>query len=49
MLVGEGLPLVVLFKARSGRLWTDAETLDESFDFLDSKYFFIASLLVLHY
>ena len=29
-LAHEGLLLVVLFKARSGRNWTDAETLDES-------------------
>ena len=45
----EGLLLVVLFKARSGRLWTDAETLDESFDFPDGKHLFIASLLFLNY
>ena len=41
----KNLILVVLFKARSGRLWTDAETLNESFDFPDGKSLYIASLL----
>ena len=33
-LAHKGLLLVVLSKTRSDQLWTDAETLDESFDFL---------------
>ena len=43
-LAHESLPLVVLFQARSGRFWIDAETLDESFDFPDVKNLSIASL-----
>ena len=31
-LARKGLLLVVMFKARSGQLWTYADTLDESFD-----------------
>ena len=45
----EGLLLVVLFKARSGRIWTDAEALDESFHFPVDKNLFIVLLLVLKY
>ena len=48
-LVHEGLLLVVLFKARSNQLWTDAETFDESFAFPNVKHLFIASLLALSY
>ena len=33
-LAHKGLLLVVLSKTRSDQLWKDAETLDESFDFL---------------
>ena len=43
-LAHESLPLVVLFQARSGRFWIDAETLDESFDFPDVKNLSITSL-----
>ena len=32
----------------SGRVWTDVETFNKSFQFLDGKNFFIASLLVLN-
>ena len=48
-LVHEGLLLVVLFKARSNQLLTDAETLNESFGFPNVKHLFIASLLALSY
>ena len=48
-LAHEGLLLVVLVKARSGWFWSEAKTLDESFDFPDGKHLFVVSFLTLGY
>ena len=44
-----GLLLVVLFKVRRDWILTDAEFVDESFDFPNGKHLFIPSLLALIY